>query len=133
MVGYHHMFQFYNISKSTQIWMRLFQLTQIRFGLLQFTQMFITYVNLNEPLLLQPDLSNSTQVWMFQLPRLDWVCWNLPKCLWLYTNFNEALAYYPNWNEIVQSYPNLKEAVPLGPNLTGAYAVCWKLIKSVGI
>jgi len=50
-----------------------FQLTQIRFGLLQFTQMFITYANLNEPLLLHPDLSNSTQVRvkLFQLPKFD--------------------------------------------------------------
>jgi len=42
--------------------MRLFQLTQIRFGLLQFTQMFITYENLNEPLLLYLDISSNTQV-----------------------------------------------------------------------
>jgi len=42
--------------------MSLFQLAQISFGLLQYTQMFITYANLNEPLLLHPDPSNSAQV-----------------------------------------------------------------------
>ena len=48
------------------------ELTQILFGLLQFTEMFITHPNLNEPLLLYQDLSNSTQVGMklFQLPKL---------------------------------------------------------------
>ena len=58
--------------------MRLFQLAQIWFGLLQFTQMYTIYANLNEPLELYPDLSNSTQVGMklFQLSKLYWVCWN---------------------------------------------------------
>jgi len=73
--GYHCMFLIYNISKFTQIWKRLFQLTQICFGLLKFTQMLIIYAILNEPLL---RLSNSAQVGIkqFQLPKFYWGCWN---------------------------------------------------------
>jgi len=49
--------------------------------MLQFTQIFMTYANLKEPLLLYPDLSNSTQVLtkLFQLPKFDWA--NVSDCI----------------------------------------------------
>jgi len=102
--------------------MRLFQLTQIRFGQLQFTQMFITYANLNEPRLPYPDISNSTQVWikLFQLSKFDWGSWNLPKYFWLYPNFNGAFVCYPigmKLFEIAQNWIKLFEVSQTGMKL----------------
>jgi len=89
MVGCHYKFlilQYFEVYPNLNE--VVFQLTQMWFGLLQFIQIFMTYANLNAPLLLPPDLSNSrlSQVWMklFQLPKFDRGCWNLPKCFWLY-------------------------------------------------
>jgi len=76
-----HVPNFWNISKSTQIWMRLLQLAQILLGLMEFFQMIIIYANLNEPLLIYPVGSNCNRVWikLFHSPKFDWGCWNYPK------------------------------------------------------
>ena len=65
--------------------MRLFQVTEIWFGLLQFTQMFSTYANLNETLLdhftqifsivAYPNLNKTVSITRIRLKPLE-----LPKC-----------------------------------------------------
>jgi len=64
---------------------------------LQFTEIFITYANLNE-LLLQifpvagyPSLIETVSVTEIRLRLLEFT-----KCFWLYPNFNEALTYNQN-------------------------------------
>jgi len=58
MVGYHYMFI---ILKYFKVYPNLNEVVSISPSL-EFTQMFITYANLNEPVLLYPDPCNGAQV-----------------------------------------------------------------------
>jgi len=115
--------------------MRLFQSAQIWFGLLEFTEMFMIHANLNGPLLICPDVSNCTQVWMelFQLPKLDW------GCLGIYPNVSNCTIkhlYIPRFQWSCLKLPQLEWSCSTWPkfersccHLLKVGLVCWNLPK----
>ena len=124
IVDYHYIFLILNISYTNQIWMRLFQLAQIWFGLLEFTRMFTIYANLNEPFLIYPDVSNRGQVWMkpLQLPKLfdaSGIDTNVSNCIQIsmklsysiLRKLNESIWSCPKFIKVVWSYLKLNEGI----------------------
>jgi len=91
--------------------MRLFQLAQIWFGLLEFTQMFIMYANRNKFFLIYPDGSTVPKL-LFQLPKFR-TCWNLTKCFYFYPNekwSSSILTKFDwSWFEVAQNKIKLFE------------------------
>jgi len=100
--------------------MRLFQLTQVWFGLLQFTQMFMQ---------IWMNLFYFTQIFPI-VPKFEWNCFNCPNSIEafgiypnvsvLYPNYIEAFVYYPigiKMFEVDQNWIKLFEVTQIGMKL----------------
>jgi len=118
--------------------MRLFQLVQkqIWFGLLEFTQMFITC---------KSEWTSSNLLKWFELylclseaVSISQIVLRLLECTQMFLivskfHWSSCIKYDPHWMKLFAIAQNFNKAVPLGPNLNRAIAVCWKLISSVRI
>jgi len=85
--------------------------------------MFMAYANLNEPLLLYPNLSSITQVeWNCSITQIGLRLLESVQIgfFWLYLNFHEALVYYPigmKLFEVAQNWLKLFEVTQIGMKL----------------